>query len=300
MLDVIIIGGGAAGLTAAIYAARARLNAVVLERAFPGGQALETPEIENFPGVPRTDGITLSNLIAEQAKTLGADIRTADVTAWEKTDDGFAVYTATETLHARALLIAAGATHRPLGVKGEDLLRGRGVSYCATCDGRFYRGKTVAVVGGGNTAAEDAVYLARLCERVYLIHRRDTLRAGRALQEQVFATKNITPIWNTTVQELMGDGRLEELRLLTEDKENTLTVDGVFVAVGVIPNSGPFGDLPHDEQGFLIADEDGVTPTAGIFAAGDIRSKNCRQLITAAGDGAAAMCAVERYLNERK
>lgn len=300
MLDVIIVGGGVAGLTAAIYAARARLNAVTLERAFPGGQALETPEVENYPGVPHTDGITLSNLIAEQAKDLGADIRTTDVTAWEAMEGGFAVHTATETLHTRTLLIATGATHRPLGVKGEDLFRGKGVSYCATCDGRFYRGKTVAVVGGGNTAVEDALYLARLCERVYLIHRRDTLRASRALQEQAFATENITPIWNTTVQELCGEGRLQELTLLTDGKENTLTADGVFVAVGVIPNIGPFGDLPHDDQGFLIADENGVTPTPGIFAAGDIRSKQCRQLITAAGDGAAAMAAVERYLSEGK
>lgn len=299
MLDVIIVGGGVAGLTAAIYAARARLNAVTLERAFPGGQALETPEVENYPGVPHTDGITLSNLIAEQAKDLGADIRTTDVTAWEAVEGGFAVHTTTETLHTRTLLIATGATHRPLGVKGEDLFRGKGVSYCATCDGRFYRGKTVAVVGGGNTAVEDALYLARLCERVYLIHRRDTLRASRALQEQVFATENITPIWNTTVQELCGEGRLQELKLLTDGKENALTVDGVFVAVGVIPNIGPFGDLPHDDQGFLIADENGVTPTSGIFAAGDIRSKQCRQLITAAGDGAAAIAAVERYLNEK-
>lgn len=299
MLDVIIIGGGVAGMTAAIYAARARLHAVLLERAFTGGQALETPEIENYPAVPHTDGITLSNLIAEQSKDLGADIRMADVTAWERVEGGFAVHTTSETLHARALLIATGATHRPLGVKGEDLYRGKGVSYCATCDGRFYKDKTVAVVGGGNTAVEDALYLSRLCKQVYLIHRRDTLRASRALQEQVFASQNITPVWNTTVEEVLGDGRVNGLRLLTDGKENALTVDGVFVAVGVIPNNAIFADLPHDSQGFLLADEDGVSPTDGIFVAGDVRAKNCRQLITAAGDGAAAMCAVERYLNEK-
>lgn len=299
MLDVIIVGGGVAGMTAAIYAARARLNAVLLERAFTGGQALETPEIENYPAVPHTDGITLSTLISEQAKTLGADIRTADVTAFERVEGGFAVHTAAEALTTRALLVATGATHRPLGVKGEDLYRGKGVSYCATCDGRFYKDKMVAVVGGGNTAVEDALYLSRLCKEVFLIHRRDTLRASRALQEQVFATQNITPIWNTTVQEVMGDGRVNGLALLTNGKESTLTVDGVFVAVGVIPNNAVFADLPHDEQGFLLADEDGVSPTDGIFVAGDIRAKNCRQLITAAGDGAAAMCAVERYLNEK-
>lgn len=297
MLDVIIIGGGVAGMTAAIYAARARLNAVLLERAFPGGQALETPEIENYPAVPHTDGITLSNLIAEQAKNLGADIRTSDVTAWETMDNGFAVHTAAETLHTRTLLVATGATHRPLGVKGENLYRGKGVSYCATCDGRFYKDKTVAVVGGGNTAAEDALYLSRLCKQVYLIHRRDTLRASRALQEQIFASQNITPIWNTTVQEVLGDNRVNGLALLNSGKESTLTVDGVFVAVGVIPNNALFKDLPQDDQGFLLANEDGCSPTKGVFVAGDVRSKNCRQLITAAGDGAAAMSAVERYLN---
>lgn len=299
MLDVVIIGGGVAGMTAAIYAARARLNAVLLERAFTGGQALETPEIENYPAVPHTDGITLSNLIAEQAKGLGADIRTADMTAWERAEGGFAVHTASETLHTRALLIATGAAHRPLGVKGEDLYRGKGVSYCATCDGRFYKDKTVAVIGGGNTAAEDALYLSRLCKEVFLIHRRDTLRASRALQEQIFASQNITPIWSTTVQEVLGDTRVNGLALLTDSKANTLTVDGVFVAVGVVPNNALFTELPHDKQGFLLADEDGVSPTEGIFVAGDIRSKNCRQLITAAGDGAAAMSAVERYLSEK-
>lgn len=297
MLDVIVIGGGVAGLTAAIYAARARLSAVVLERAFPGGQALETPEIENYPGVPHTDGITLSGILSQQAKDLGADIRTAAVTGVEKTDEGFAVHTAAEVLTCRTLLVATGATHRPLGVKGEDLYRGKGVSYCATCDGRFFKDKTVAVVGGGNTAVEDALYLSRLCKRVYLIHRRDTLRAGRALQEQLFACENITPIWNTTVQAIEGESRVERLTLLTDGKENTLSVDGVFVAVGVIPNNALFRDLPQDEQGFLLADENGVSPTEGIFVAGDIRSKACRQLITAAGDGAAAMSAIERHLN---
>ncbi len=299
MFDVIIIGGGVAGMTAAIYAARARLHAVLLERAFPGGQALETPEIENYPAVPHTDGITLSNLIAEQAKDLGADIRTTDVTAWEQTDGGFVIHTATDSFHTRTLLIATGAAHRPLGVKGEDLYRGKGVSYCATCDGRFYKDKTVAVVGGGNTAVEDALYLSRLCKKVYLIHRRNTLRASRALQEQLFACENITPIWNSTVQEVTGDARVNGLVLLNGDKEDTLSVDGVFVAVGVIPNNALFPDLPRDEQGFLLADEDGISPTDGIFAAGDIRSKNCRQLITAAGDGAAAMSAIERYLNQK-
>ena len=297
MYDLLIIGGGIAGLTAAIYAARARLGTVLLERGFTGGQALETPEIENYPGVPHTDGMTLSMTISEQAKALGADIRTATVTGWQKTDDGFSVQTGEETFTARCLLIATGATHRPLGVPGEDSLRGRGVSYCATCDGRFFRGKTVAVVGGGNTAAEDALYLARLCERVILIHRRDRLRASKALVEQVLSTQNITVQWNTTVQRIEGENHVEALHLLTEGGESTLAVDGVFVAVGIQPNSELFRELPHDEGGFLSANENGETTMPGVFVAGDIREKRCRQLITAAGDGAAAVSAIEHYLS---
>lgn len=298
MHDLLILGGGVAGLTAAIYATRARLDAVLLERGMTGGQALETAEIENYPGVPHTDGASLSMAIAEQARSLGADIRTANVTGWRQVEGGFAVETADGEHTARTLLIATGATHRPLGVPGEDRLRGRGVSYCATCDGRFFRGKTVAVVGGGNTAAEDALYLARLCEQVVLIHRRDRLRAGRALQEQVLAAPNITVRWNTTVRAIEGDARVERLCLLSDEQEESLPVDGVFIAVGVQPNSGAFLSLPHDDGGFLLANEDGETDTPGVFVAGDVRAKRCRQLITAAGDGAAAASAAERWLAE--
>ncbi|MBO5797886.1 MAG: FAD-dependent oxidoreductase, partial [Clostridia bacterium] len=283
MHDLIILGGGVAGLTAAIYAARARLDAVLLEKGFPGGQALETYEIENYPGLPHTDGATLSMAFAEQAKSLGADIRTATVTEWQKTDEGFTLVAGEETFTARALLIATGATHRPLGVPGEERLRGKGVSYCATCDGRFFRGKRVAVVGGGNTAAEDALYLARLCEEVVLIHRRDTLRASRALQEQVLSTPNITVKWNTTVAEIAGEAKVERLELLTGGEANTLPIDGVFVAVGVQPNNALFPTLPQDAGGFLLANEDGETDIPGLFVAGDVRAKRCRQLVTAAG-----------------
>lgn len=300
MQDLIILGGGVAGLSAAIYASRARLDAVVLEKGFPGGQALETFEIENYPGVANTDGATLSMAIAEQAKALGADIRTADVTHWRQVEGGFAVTTTDGEYTARALLIATGATHRPLGVEGEDRLRGKGVSYCATCDGRFFRGKRVAVIGGGNTAAEEALYLARLCEEVVLIHRRDTLRASRALQERVLATDNITVRWNTAVAAIEGEKRVEKLRLTTPEGEDTLAIDGVFVAVGIQPNNALFSTLPQDKGGFLLANEDGVTDIPGIFVAGDIRSKRCRQLITAAGDGAAAATAAELWLTETR
>ncbi|MBO5796980.1 MAG: FAD-dependent oxidoreductase, partial [Clostridia bacterium] len=213
-------------------------------------------------------------------------------------DEGFTLVAGEETFTARALLIATGATHRPLGVPGEERLRGKGVSYCATCDGRFFRGKRVAVVGGGNTAAEDALYLARLCEEVVLIHRRDPLRASRALQEQVLATPNITVKWNTTVAEIAGEARVERLELLTDGEANTLPIDGVFVAVGVQPNNALFPTLPQDAGGFLLANEDGETDIPGLFVAGDVRAKRCRQLVTAAGDGAAAAVAAERWLSE--
>lgn len=300
MQDLIILGGGVAGLSAAIYASRARLDAVVLEKGFPGGQALETFEIENYPGVPNTDGATLSMAIAEQAKALGADIRTADVTDWRQVEGGFAVTTTDGEYTARALLIATGATHRPLGVEGEDRLRGKGVSYCATCDGRFFRGKRVAVIGGGNTAAEETLYLARLCEEVVLIHRRDSLRASRSLQERVLATDNITVRWNTSVAAIEGEKRVESLRLTTPEGEDTLAIDGVFVAVGILPNNALFSTLPQDKGGFLLANEDGETDIPGIFVAGDIRSKRCRQLITAAADGAAAATAAELWLTETR
>ena len=300
MYDLIIIGGGVAGLTAAIYAARAKLDAVVLERGMPGGQALETPEVENYPGLPHTDGVTLSMAVSDQAADLGAQVRTVDVTGWRREEGGtFTLVTDEGELTARTLLIASGATHRPLGAPGEDRLRGRGVSYCATCDGRFYRGKKVAVIGGGNTAVEDALYLSRLCEEVILIHRRDTLRAGKALAEQAAAAQNIRILWNTTVLEIKGENRVESLELLTDGEPAQLKVDGVFVAVGIQPNIGPFADLPRDGGGFILANEDGETAIPGLFAAGDIRSKRCRQLITAAGDGAAAATAAERYLSER-
>lgn len=298
MQDLIILGGGAAGLTAAIYAARARLDAVVLERsALTGGQALETAEIENYPGLPHCDGPALAAAFAEQARALGADIRTAAVTGWTPLEGGFAVDSSAGRFAARALLIAAGAAHRPLDVPGEERLRGRGVSCCATCDGRFFKGRRVAVVGGGNTAAEEALYLSRLCDEVVLLHRRDRLRAGRALQERLFAADNITLRWNTTVAAVEGENRVESLRLRTPQGEESLPVAGVFIAVGLRPNTALFPTLPQDKQGFLLANEDGETPVPGIFAAGDVRSKRCRQIVTAAADGAAAVAAAERYLS---
>lgn len=293
MHDLLILGGGIAGLTAAIYAARARLDTVLLEKSFVGGQALETAQIDNYPAVPHTDGITLMTAIAAQATDLGADIRSETVTGYQKTEAGFTVYTDKGEHAAKALLIATGARHRLLGVEGEERFAGRGVSYCATCDGRFYRGKVVAVVGGGNTALEDALYLSRQCERVYLIHRRDALRANRALQEDMEKTANITFLKSTEVKAIEGDDRVTQITL---SDGTTLPVNGVFIAVGISPNNTLFSDLPKDDAGFLIADENGVTPTEGIFAAGDIRSKACRQLVTAAADGAAAIAAVERYL----
>lgn len=295
MYDLLILGGGVAGLSAAIYAARAQLNFLLLEQGLPGGQALETAEIENYPGVPNTTGAALSEILAAQATALGAPLRTATVTGWERQVNGFAVHLRRkEPLLTRSLLIATGATHRPLEVPGEEMFRGKGVSYCATCDGRFFRDKTVAVVGGGNTAAEEALYLSNLCQTVYLIHRRDTLRADRTLQARLAAAENIHLRLNTTVCAILGGERVESLALNGES--DTLPVDGVFIAVGIRPNTALFSELPQDENGFLLADESGQTALPGVFAAGDVRAKSCRQLITAAADGAAAITAINRYL----
>ena len=296
MQDLLILGGGVAGLTAAIYATRARLSATLLEAAMPGGQALETAQVENYPGVPDTDGVTLTMTMMKQAKDLGADIRTAAVTGLSPAQGGYTVTTNRGKFTARAVIVATGASHRTLDIPGEERLRGHGVSYCATCDGRFFKGQTVAVIGGGNTAAEEALYLARLCGTVVLVHRREELRASRVLQERLEAAENIRICRSARPLSIEGDERVSGLRLATPAGEETLSVNGVFVAVGLRPNSDPFPALPKDENGFLLADEDGVTALPGVFAAGDVRAKRCRQLITAAGDGAAAAMAAERYL----
>lgn len=298
--DVIILGSGPAGLSAAIYAQRARLNTLVIEeKPLSGGQILDTYEVDNYPGLQGIGGFELGMKFREHADTLGVTFHTAQVQKVQAAGNLKEVVTEKETFQTKSVIVATGATHRKLGVQGEEELVGAGVSYCATCDGAFFKGKTVAVVGGGNVALEDALFLARGCEKVYLIHRRDEFRGAKVLQEQVQKTENITVLWNSEVKEIQGENKVEKILLHNniEETDTTLEVQGIFIAVGIQPNNDAVKELVAvDEQGYVKALEDTVTSEPGIFAAGDVRTKQLRQVITAAADGANAVTSVERYL----
>ncbi len=298
--DVIILGSGPAGLSAAIYAQRAKLNTLVLEaKPLSGGQILDTYEVDNYPGMKGISGFELGMKFREHADALGVTFYTAQVQEVRNVEGWKEVVTDQDTLQAKTIILAMGANHRKLGVPGEEELTGMGVSYCATCDGAFFKGKTVAVVGGGDVALEDALFLARGCEKVYLIHRRDELRGAKILQEQVQQTENIQIIWNSVVKEIQGEGKVEKITVHNniEETDSQLEVQGIFIAVGIQPNSEWVKDIVAlDEQGYVKALEDTVTSQPGIFAAGDIRTKQLRQVVTAAADGANAVTSVERYL----
>ena len=300
MYDVIIIGSGPAGLSAANYGQRARLNTLVLEKQpLSGGQILDTYEVDNYPGLPGMNGFDLGMKLREHADTMGASFVQNGVTKVEKAEEGFRVYTNKDTYDTRTVVFATGASHRKLMAPGEERLAGRGVSYCATCDGAFFRDKVTAVVGGGDVALGDALFLARACKKVYLIHRRDQLRGAGILQEQVKKAENIEIIWDTQVEEILGEEQVEKIRLYNkkEDSRSELDVDGVFVAVGIIPNSQlAEGLVSLDEGGYIVAGEDGRTSLDGVFAAGDVRTKQLRQVITAAADGANVITSVEHFL----
>lgn len=298
--DLIIIGSGPAGLAAAIYAQRARLDTLVLEKEYiSGGQVVNTYEVDNYPGLPGIGGYELGLKFREHADSLGAEFVTAEVQRIIIEGKQKKVETEEQTYLAKSLILATGAKHRKLGVPGEEELSGMGVSYCATCDGAFFRGRTVVVVGGGDVAVEDAIFLARACEKVYLVHRRNELRAARSLQEKLFACKNVEIIWDTVVKEINGEDRVEAVKLenvKTGEKHN-LALDGVFIAVGILPNSEGFkGLVDMDGQGYVKAGEDCVTSQPGILAAGDVRTKALRQIVTAAADGANAVTAAQEYL----
>lgn len=301
MLDVIIIGSGPAGLSAAIYAMRAGLQTLVIEKQpMSGGQILNTVDVDNYPGLPGIGGFELGTSFRQHAERLGAKFETAEVTAIEAaTEREKVVVTDKESYKCRAIVLAMGATHRMLGVPGEEALRGMGVSYCATCDGAFFRGKTVAVIGGGDVALEDALFLARGCEKVYLIHRRDALRGARSLQQKVFDTPNIELIWDTVVESIDGEGMVQMLQIRNRktQEQAALSLQGVFIAVGILPDTGLVRGLVEcDEGGYIRADETCVTSVPGIFAAGDLRTKQLRQIVTAAADGANAITSVENYI----
>jgi thioredoxin reductase (NADPH) len=302
--DVIIIGGGPAGLTAGLYASRAHLKAILLEAMIPSGQAYLAERIENYPGFP--EGISGRELIerfVQQATVFGLEIlqfTAVDKVTLEKEKK---VITAGERrFSASALIIASGAQANKVGIPGEEEFTGKGTSYCATCDGAFFKEQEVAVVGGGDTALEDALYLSRLCRKVYVIHRRDQLRAQKVLQNRVLKNPTIEMIWDTVPKEITGEGVVKGIIIenLKNAARRELVVNGVFIAIGQRPNTAFVrGVVALDDMGYIITDHDGATSAAGIFAAGDVRKKGLRQITTAVGDGALAAAAAERYI-ERK
>lgn len=306
MKDVIIIGAGTAGLTAAIYALRAGKSVLVLEQGTYGGQIVNTPKVENYPGIEQISGYEFASGLYRQAEKLGMEYRSEKVTDLRLKDNAEAgeelssasveagskiVETTKQSYHAKAVILATGAKNRPLGVEGEAEYTGRGISYCATCDGMFFRGKKVAVVGGGNTALEDAAFLSNYCEKVYLIHRRETFRGEEKLVNELQKKDNVEFLLNKTVQALEGETTLQAviLRDKISGEESRLEISGLFVAIGQIPENEVFAKLVDlDENGYILAGEDCRTSVEGIFAAGDCRKKTVRQLTTAAADGAVA------------
>lgn len=301
MYDLIIIGSGPAGLAAAIYAQRAKLNTLVIERAMvSGGQVLNTYEVDNYPGLPGIGGYELGMKFREHADKLGALFAEDEVVRVEDEGAGKVkrVVGEKDTYEAKSLILATGAHHRLLEVPGEKELSGAGVSYCATCDGAFFRNKVTAVIGGGDVAVEDAIFLARMCSKVYVIHRRNELRAAKSLQEKLFSLDNVEMVWDSVAEEICGEGQVDILKIsnVKTGEKRTLSLQGVFIAVGITPESQAFEGLVEMEKGYIKAGEDCATSAPGIFAAGDVRKKNLRQIITAAADGANAVTSAEHYL----
>ena len=298
--DVIIIGAGPAGMSAAVYGIRAGLSILVLEKSgMAGGQILNTYEVENYLGFSSISGFELGTKFKEHGEHLGVTVKSGTVK--KVIDQGKFKLVETEEGNyiGKSLILATGASHAKLMVKGEEELSGMGVSYCATCDGAFFRNRTVAVVGGSDVAVEDAIFLARGCEKVYLIHRRDKLRAAKRLQETLLKLSNVEILWNTTVEQIQGEDMVEALELYNkETKEKTaLKVSGVFIAVGMNPNTELFkGLVDMDEKGYIKAGETCETSHPGIFAAGDLRTKELRQIVTAVADGASSISSSEKYL----
>ena len=299
--DMIVIGGGPAGYTAALYAARAGLDTLVIEKMSVGGQMTLTGDVENYPGFDEgVDGFTLGMKMQQGAERFGATTVYDEVTAVSLVGSVKRVTTAFGEYAAKTVVIASGADPRALGVDGEREWIGRGVHYCAHCDGRFYKDKTVAVVGGGNSAASDALYLSRLAKKVYLIHRRDTLRATKIYHEPLLGADNVEFVWNSTVASFSADDRVNGVTVNTPDGARMIACDGVFVSVGRQPTTAFLGGaLPLDEQGYIVADESTKTAIDGVYAVGDVRTKALRQIVTATADGAVAAHHAEQYLATR-
>ena len=301
--DTIIIGGGPAGLSAGLYASRSRMKTLIIERAKYGGQATTTDELENYPGsIEECTGTKLSERMRKQAEEFGTEFVKDEIVDVDLNSDIKTVKSKKETYQAKTIIIATGATPKLSGFKNELELRGKGISYCATCDADFFTDLDVAVVGGGDSAITEAMYLTKFAEHVTVIHRRDALRAAKSLQEKAFANPKISFVWNSTVQEALGDEILEGLVLKNKITGETseLKVDGCFVFVGYDPISQLFEGKVEMENGYIITDDDMKTNIPGVFAAGDIRKKLLRQVITAAADGAIAATAAEHYIENQK
>ena len=298
--EVIVLGGGPAGYTAAMYTARAGLSTLVIEKLYAGGQMTQTPNIENYPGFPQgIDGVLLGMNFQAGAQNAGVQTLNAEVTAVNLQGQEKILTTAKGDFVGRTVIIATGADHRHLGLPREWELTGKGVTYCATCDGMFYRGKTVAVVGGGNSAASEALVLSRIAKKVYLIHRRDSLKASRSYHQPLEQAENVEFIWNSQVSRLLGEEKLSGVVLqnIQSGQEQELQLDGLFISVGRNPATELFrGQLELDEGGYIVADESTRTGIPGVYAVGDVRTKEVRQIVTAAADGAVAAHFAEEYL----
>jgi thioredoxin reductase (NADPH) len=301
--DLIVIGGGVAGLAAAQYGARANLKVLVLEELASGGQIVPVTNLENYPGFPEPiDGIELSRRFEEQAIRFGAKIESWSASSVRKEGKSFVVETDRDPLRAPSVIVATGAQHRKLGVPGEEKLAGRGVSYCATCDGPFFRGKPMLVVGGGDAACDEAMFLSKLTDRLLMVHRRDRFRAQRSLAERVLADEHIEVRFNTELKEIRGDNNVEQVLLFNsqEQKESSEDVAAVFVFIGSIPQTQVLADVALDEGGYILTDARMETNIKGLFAAGDVRATPFRQLVVAAGEGAIAAHSAAQYIDELK
>ncbi|MEW6183316.1 MAG: thioredoxin-disulfide reductase [Bacillota bacterium] len=301
--DLAIIGAGPTGLTAGIYAARARMKAVIIERGASGGKVLTADKIENYPGFPEPiPGAELVEKMESQTRRLGVEFKSLDVAGIRREGDRFILRTIQGDVEAKTIILATGSGPSPLGVPGEDRLRGKGVSYCAICDGFFFRDQKVAVIGGGDAAVHEALYLTRFVEKVYLIHKRDALRATKIIQEQLRADPKVEVLLNTDVKEILGENEVTGIKVqdTVTGNQRDIAVNGVFVYVGVKPASYLVKDLVDlDPRGYVVTDENMATKTPGLFAAGDVRVKSLRQIVTAVSDGAVAAVAADRFLRGR-